>query len=251
MVVAPLAARAPEAPPAYDRKAQAGHDFTACMRLDRLDVQIVALLQEDARLSYREIAERLGSTTPTVSARVKALEDVGILRGYRAQLDHAMLGGSSYIVTLAMQPQAAHDALAAVGKMPGVYSVHLLPGGRIVSHIHLRPPATTLAQLHHALAQLPGLLTYDASEVIAGHEHPPVEDLPENVEVPCHQCRGPIHGDPVKGRFGERTHVFCCRQCLGAFRDRFQSLEEAAAAGPAPAKVAKPARDAHAHHRHG
>ncbi|HET6403674.1 MAG TPA: AsnC family transcriptional regulator [Candidatus Thermoplasmatota archaeon] len=203
------------------------------MRLDELDLRIVALLQEDARLSFREIAERTGSTTPTVSARVKALEDIGLLRGYRAQLDHSVLGGTSYVVTLTLQPQAARAALEAVKAMPGVHSVHLLSGGRVVAHVHLRPPALTLARLDQTVAQLPGLITYDASEVIEGHEHASAESLPETVEVPCHQCKGPIHGDPVKGKFGERTHVFCCRQCLGSFRERFEAAQEAAAAsGP-------------------
>lgn len=194
------------------------------MKLDALDARILGLLQEDARLSFREIAERLGSTTPTVSARVRALEDVGLVRGYRAQLDHAVLGGASYIVALAFHPHAALEGFARVKAMPGVYSAHLLSGGRVVAHVHLRPPMLTLAALHGTLASLEGLVTYDASEVIEGHEHPPVEDLPENVEVPCHQCHGPIHGDPVKGKFGERTHVFCCRQCLGTFRERFESM---------------------------
>lgn len=233
----------------HNRKAQVPSDFTRRVRLDELDVRIVGLLQEDARLSYREIAERLGSTTPTVSARVKALEDVGLLRGYRAQLDHAVLGGSSYIVTLAVQPAMAHEALAAMKRIGGVYSVHLLAGGRIVSHVHLRPPTTTLAHLHHALTQIPGLVTYDAGEVLEGHEHPPVEALPENVEVPCHQCHGPIHGDPVKGRFGERTHVFCCRQCLATFRDRFESLQQPGGAKDRPAARKSPRAGAgHRHH---
>lgn len=209
------------------------------MRLDHLDVRILGLLQEDARLSFREIAQRLGSTTPTVSARVKALEDVGLVKGYRAQLDPSVLGGSGYVLTLATQPSAARDALAAVQEMPGVHSAHLLPGGRIVAHVHLRPPAYALPHLHQAVARLPGLLTYDAAEVIEGRERLHVEDLPENVEVPCHQCKGPIHGDPVKGRFAERTHVFCCRQCLGAFRERFEALQAAA-------KPVKPGR-AHQH----
>ena len=200
------------------------------MRLDPLDVRIVALLQEDARLSFREIAERLGSTTPTVSARVKALEDIGLLRGYRAQLDRTILGGSSYVVTLAVQPPSAQAALASVTAMPGVHSAHLLAGGRIVAHVHLRPPGYALGHLHQALAQLPGILTYDASEVIQGHEGAPDAEVPENVEVPCHMCKGPIHGDPVKARFGERAHVFCCRQCLHDFRERFEALQAGAKA---------------------
>ena len=195
------------------------------MRLDDLDVRIVGLLQQDARLSYRVIAERLGSTTPTVSARVKALEDIGLLRGYRAQLDPTILGGTSYIVTLTVQPSVAADAHARVGAMAGVSTAHLLPGGRIVAHVHLRPPTYAITHLHEAIAPIPGLLTYDAGEVIRGHEQPLPSELPANVEVPCHQCKGPIHGDPVKSKIGSRTHVFCCRHCLSTFRDRVEQLQ--------------------------
>lgn len=204
------------------------------MRLDNLDVRIVGLLQDDARLSYREIAQRLDSTTPTISARVKALEDIGLVRGYHARLDHSVLGGSSYVVTLTVQVPAAKAALDALKAMSGVHAAHLLSGGRIVCFVHLRPPAYSLAHLHQALAELAGILTYDASEVIEGHERASVETLPENVEVPCHQCKGPIHADAVKAKFGGRTHVFCCKQCLGAFREKYEAHQTAAKATPAP-----------------
>lgn len=211
-----------------DRKGQVQASLTNAMRLDALDLRIVELLQADARLSFREIAERLGSTTPTVSARVKALEDVGLIRGYHAQVDHAILGGSGYVVTLTVDPQHARAALASVHAMQGFHGVHLLAGGRIFAYVHLRPPGFGLTHLHEALLKVPGMKTYDASEILEGHSHASMVDLPENVDVPCHQCKGPIHGDPVKGKFAERTHVFCCRQCLGAFRERFEALQAAA-----------------------
>lgn len=218
------------------------------MRLGPLDVQILQLLRQDARLSFRELAERLGSTTPTVSARVKALEDIGILRGYRAQLDHAVLGGTSYVVTLAVHPQQAAQAQTLVATLPGAHQSFLLIGGRIVCHVHLRPPGFGLAQLHERLAAIPGLQTYDASEVIHSHEHAELAELPENVEVPCHQCKGPIHADPVKGKLGERTHVFCCRQCLADFRARYDALEAAKTGRPpAAARAARPSRGHHTH----
>ena len=207
------------------------------MRLDPLDVKILGLLQEDARLSFREIAERLGSTTPTISARVRALEDIGLIRGYRALLDPAVLGATAYVLQLHVGPQAARAAVAAVEALQGFQSAHLLPGGRIVAIVHLRPPHYALGQLHEALAQIPGLVSYDAGEVIAAQTRSSSAELHENVEVPCHQCRGPIHGEPVKARFEERAHVFCCRQCLGAFRERFEALKKAAArAGNKPAR---------------
>lgn len=55
---------------------------------DDLDVRIVRELQRDGRVSFNELARRLGVSTPTVSYRVKRLEDVGIIQGYtiRARL---------------------------------------------------------------------------------------------------------------------------------------------------------------------
>lgn len=199
------------------------------VQLDPLDVKILGLLQEDARLSFREIAERLDSTTPTISARVRALEDIGIIRGYRAILDDAVLGAAVYVVRLQVGPTAARGALQAVSTMEGFQTGHLLPGGRVVAIVHLRPPHYRLAQLHEAISRIPGLVSYDADESITGQSRLALEDLPTVVEVACHQCRGPIHGEPVKARFEDRAHVFCCRQCLGTFRDRFETLQKAAA----------------------
>lgn len=50
--------------------------------IDDLDQQILALLREDARRSYRELARLAESTVPTISARVKRMEDLGVIGGY-------------------------------------------------------------------------------------------------------------------------------------------------------------------------
>ncbi|MGQ0534486.1 MAG: winged helix-turn-helix transcriptional regulator [Methanobacteriota archaeon] len=56
------------------------------MKLDPLDTKILLELLRDARLSFRELSRRVGSSTPTVSARVKALEEIGVIRGYHADV---------------------------------------------------------------------------------------------------------------------------------------------------------------------
>ncbi len=192
------------------------------MRLDRLDADILGLLLADARLSFREIAARLGSTTPTVAARVRAMEDIGLLQGYHARVDPAALGGRAYVLILSVRPAEAADAVDRLARLEGIRGVRLLPGGRIVADCQLRD----LGQLHVGLADLPGLVHYDAFEVLRT-QHGAPEELPAAVDVPCHQCGGPIHGDPVKAKLGGRAHVFCCRQCASTFRARFDSLESA------------------------
>lgn len=60
--------------------------------MDRIDRKILAELQRDGRLSVTELAERVGLSLSPCHRRVRALEEAGVLLGYRAQLDPAALG---------------------------------------------------------------------------------------------------------------------------------------------------------------
>ena len=60
--------------------------------LDRTDVEILALLQKDARLSNKELAGKVGLSPSTVLGRVRRLVERGALRGFHAELDPAQVG---------------------------------------------------------------------------------------------------------------------------------------------------------------
>jgi Lrp/AsnC family transcriptional regulator, leucine-responsive regulatory protein len=53
---------------------------------------ILAELQDDARLSLAELGRRVGLTAPAVAERLQRLEERGVVRGYRAELDPRALG---------------------------------------------------------------------------------------------------------------------------------------------------------------
>ena len=60
--------------------------------MDKIDKKILAELQADGRLSVTELAHKVGLSLSPCHRRVKALEDAGIMKGYRAQLDISQLG---------------------------------------------------------------------------------------------------------------------------------------------------------------
>ncbi|HTT03649.1 MAG TPA: Lrp/AsnC family transcriptional regulator [Steroidobacteraceae bacterium] len=60
--------------------------------MDRFDRRILELLQEDGRLSNLELAERIGLSPSPCLRRVRALEEAGVIAGYRALLDAQRLG---------------------------------------------------------------------------------------------------------------------------------------------------------------
>jgi DNA-binding Lrp family transcriptional regulator len=61
-------------------------------RLDAIDQQILEELQEDGRITNVELARRVGISAPPCLRRVRALEQAGYIKGYRALLDEKRLG---------------------------------------------------------------------------------------------------------------------------------------------------------------
>lgn len=62
------------------------------MELDRYDRQILAILQADGRISNQDLADRIGLSPSPCLRRVRALEESGLIAGYRAHLDAKKLG---------------------------------------------------------------------------------------------------------------------------------------------------------------
>ncbi|WLW57576.1 Lrp/AsnC family transcriptional regulator [Streptomyces sp. YU58] len=60
--------------------------------LDRIDREILALLQTDGRLTGAEVGRRVGLSQPAAGARIQRLEKNGIITGYRAVVDPVALG---------------------------------------------------------------------------------------------------------------------------------------------------------------
>jgi DNA-binding Lrp family transcriptional regulator len=61
-------------------------------RLDAIDRRILHELQDDGRITNVELARRVGISAPPCLRRVRALEEAGYIKGYRALLDSKLLG---------------------------------------------------------------------------------------------------------------------------------------------------------------
>jgi len=62
------------------------------MDIDRFDRRILEVLQQDGRISNQDLAERIGLSPSPCLRRVRALEESGLIAGYRAILDARQLG---------------------------------------------------------------------------------------------------------------------------------------------------------------
>ena len=98
--------------------------------LDETDREILGLLQRDSRRSFAEIAKAVSLSAPAVKRRVSRLEDVGVIRGYTLQVDHAKLGRPLDAFTeLRFSGSTSVDAIAAIAtEIPEVETVFTIAG---------------------------------------------------------------------------------------------------------------------------
>ena len=92
------------------------------MKVDKTDKQILAILQKDGRVSASNIATELDISIPTVTDRIKKLQDSGIIIGIHAVLDPKPLGlDLAAIITLISESSFHYKEVAeAAEKMPEV-----------------------------------------------------------------------------------------------------------------------------------
>jgi len=82
--------------------------------MDTIDRHILALLVEDGRRTYDEIARHVALSAPAVKRRVDKLRASGALRGFTAVVDHAALGDQTEaLIELFYAPGTPLDAVAA------------------------------------------------------------------------------------------------------------------------------------------
>ncbi len=100
--------------------------------LDRFDAAILSVLAEDGRISITELARRIGLSKSPTQARLRRLEETGVILGYRALLDPIRLGLDHVAfveVRLSDTREAALRAFnAAVVKIPEIEQAHMLAG---------------------------------------------------------------------------------------------------------------------------
>lgn len=61
-------------------------------KVDGIDLRLIRALAENARISTAELARKVGLSPPSVSERVKRLEETGVIQGYTARINPAALG---------------------------------------------------------------------------------------------------------------------------------------------------------------
>ena len=92
------------------------------MKIDNINKNILFLLQKDARMTYKEIANELKRSETTIRDRIKAMEREGIIQGYTVLIDKTALGLNFFAIIL-MNPINTSDLDSVTEKIKIVKNV--------------------------------------------------------------------------------------------------------------------------------
>jgi len=97
--------------------------------MDALDLRILASLELDARRPFADLARELEVSQPTITDRVRRLEERGILKGTSMRVDPARLGFAIHaFVRIRSTPQQKRGLIEAARSIPQVMEMHAVTG---------------------------------------------------------------------------------------------------------------------------
>lgn len=104
----------------------------ATLHLDDVDIRILNLLQQDARLSVRQLAKAVGLSTTPVHERLRKLESSGVIDHYGAVLNTARIGSFiAFFVNITLKEHSTRQGgefISQITTFPEVVEFHVIGG---------------------------------------------------------------------------------------------------------------------------
>jgi Lrp/AsnC family transcriptional regulator for asnA, asnC and gidA len=158
------------------------------LKLDELDRRILDFLQEDGRLSYRQIAGVLGVSVSTVSERVRKMYEGGVIKRFTVLLDPEELGLDCSVALLikvspGYDPAEVGERIAIISKTCYVYQItgefHIL----VISRTNVKKEAQELLK---RITKVKGVESINSSWILQTIKESPLKVM---------SLGGKIHGD--------------------------------------------------------
>ncbi|GAA1573077.1 Lrp/AsnC family transcriptional regulator [Actinomadura kijaniata] len=98
--------------------------------MEEIDRQIMALLAEDGRMSFTDLAKETGLSVSAVHQRVRRLQKRGAIRGFTALLDHGQIGLAltAFVSIKPTDPAAPDDAPDRLAHLSAIEACHSVAG---------------------------------------------------------------------------------------------------------------------------
>jgi Lrp/AsnC family transcriptional regulator for asnA, asnC and gidA len=128
--------------------------------IDNIDMKILALLTEDAKMPYTEVAKKVFVSGGTVHVRMRKLEEMGIVKGTTLKMDYSKMG---YDITaflgIYLEKSSLYDqVIKRLYSIPEIVKVHYTTGNyNIFVKVHCRDTNHLKDVLHDKIQTVEGI----------------------------------------------------------------------------------------------
>ncbi len=99
------------------------------MRIDEMNKKILGLLQQDGRMTYKDIAQAINRSESTVRDRISIMEDEGVIKGYCAIVDRGKVGLQCCASIFAKAPMEELDSISKkLAEFENVFQIEHVSG---------------------------------------------------------------------------------------------------------------------------
>lgn len=139
-------------------------------RFDQVDRQLLELLQDDGRMSFTDLAKRVGLSSPAAAERVRRLEEQGVITGYKARVDASKLGYPlRALVRIGPVGGPVPDLEEFVAKRPEIVACHNITGAECFLIEVIADTMATLKDLIEELRAFGTTITNVVLETLVDH----------------------------------------------------------------------------------
>ncbi len=199
------------------------------LNLDDVDRKILRELQQDGRASFRDISARIGVSTPTVSSRVQAMVDLGLIKGYSTMLDADMLGQVSVALLLEAKPADLDRVVERIKDDELVRQIYTLSDSRILCIVSFYNQIKYQRFLE-SMAQVPEVHRMDNSMIMRVPKELPRAALTDEAGllIRCYYCGHMMADEGIKIKLDGRYHYLCCTVCEKLYREKYEKMKKSA-----------------------
>lgn len=191
------------------------------MKIDSTDLNILKILQQDARAPLSLIAKKTSASRPTIRSRIKRLKDLGIIKKFTVILNRdAIIENIVVILEIgATDADKVSEVLLNKNEILEVYST--LGKGNILCKAVV-PNISALKKLVNDIEKIEGINSISSSIVLKTikEEYEPSVGPEIGVIAECDYCSNKITGDIITYKTHKKDFYFCCPVCLRKFKEK-------------------------------
>ena len=142
------------------------------MKLDTIDHKILTELQKDGRESASNIAEKINVSVPTITERIRKLQDSGVIIGFQAVVDPASIGldVAAIITVISGSSQYYKEVTLAADDAPEVVQCFSTTGNGSHTLLVTTKNSNTLEELLRKIQSWPGVTRTETQIILSSYK---------------------------------------------------------------------------------